>query len=82
MEIFQKFVINISFTLATAFVAYEISKGTEFSAGDYVLFTTYMMQLFGPFDDFSWMYRSLKKAIIDMKKVFEFLEDEVEVREG
>ncbi|KAG2230304.1 hypothetical protein INT48_001070 [Thamnidium elegans] len=56
--------------------AYEVSKG-ELTAGDFVSFNLYMMQLYTPLHWFGTYYRMIQSNFIDMEKMFALL-DEVE----
>ncbi|KAG2199718.1 hypothetical protein INT47_012854 [Mucor saturninus] len=56
--------------------AYEVSKG-ELTAGNFVAFNMYMMQLYTPLHWFGTYYRMIQSNFIDMEKMFALL-DEVE----
>ncbi|KAI8364572.1 hypothetical protein BD560DRAFT_402776 [Blakeslea trispora] len=54
--------------------AYEVSSG-ELSAGDFVAFNMYMMQLYTPLHWFGTYYRMIQSNFIDMEKMLELLDE-------
>ncbi|CAG5135636.1 unnamed protein product, partial [Candidula unifasciata] len=48
------------------------------TVGDYVLFGTYIAQLYGPLNWLGTYYRMIQQSFIDMENMFELLEEEVE----
>lgn len=47
--------------------------------GDYVLFASYIIQLYGPLNFFGTYYRAIQKNFVDMENMFELLREEHEV---
>jgi len=66
----QNFIIGFGLTsgclLAAYFIVSHNIEGKMLSAGDYVLFTTYLLQLFGPLNFFGTIYRTIQRSFIDM----------------
>ncbi|CAG9854344.1 unnamed protein product [Phyllotreta striolata] len=48
-------------------------------AGDYVLFATYIIQLYVPLNWFGTYYRAIQKNFVDMENMFDLLREEQEV---
>ncbi|KAJ8980819.1 hypothetical protein NQ317_000552 [Molorchus minor] len=48
-------------------------------AGDYVLFATYIVQLYVPLNWFGTYYRSIQKNFVDMENMFDLLREEQEI---
>uniref|UniRef100_V5GJI0 ATP-binding cassette sub-family B member 6 n=1 Tax=Anoplophora glabripennis TaxID=217634 RepID=V5GJI0_ANOGL len=48
-------------------------------AGDYVLFATYIVQLYVPLNWFGTYYRAIQKNFVDMENMFDLLREEQEV---
>ena len=44
--------------------------------GDYVLFTSYIIQLYAPLNWFGTHYRMIQQAFVDMENMFELLSEE------
>ncbi|XP_074036436.1 ABC transporter ATP-binding protein/permease Hmt-1 isoform X1 [Leptinotarsa decemlineata] len=51
----------------------------ELKAGDYVLFATYIIQLYVPLNWFGTYYRAIQKNFVDMENMFDLLREEQEV---
>lgn len=60
--------------------AYEVSEG-KLSAGDFVAFNMYMMQLYTPLHWFGTYYRMIQSNFVDMEKMFALLEEEETVKD-
>lgn len=50
-----------------------------FTIGDYVLFASYIIQLYGPLNWFGTYYRTIQKNFVDMENMFDLLREEQEV---
>jgi ATP-binding cassette, subfamily B (MDR/TAP), member 6 len=58
LNITQNFVITGGLAAGTLLCAWYVYSGTqEFTAGDYVLFSTYVVQLYSPLNFFGVYYR-------------------------
>ena len=78
----QNGIIGVSLILGTLLIGYLISlPGSKYTAGDYIMFTTYIMQLYSPLNFFGTLYRTIQQAFIDMENMFEFLHQEIQVAE-
>jgi len=53
----QNVVITTGLTVGTVLCAWYVYKGYGLTAGDYVLFSTYMIQLYSPLNFFGAYYR-------------------------
>lgn len=56
-------------------------NGLELSSGDYVLFGTYIIQLFSPLNWLGTYYRMIQQSFIDMENMFELLNEEEEIKD-
>ncbi|CRL01945.1 CLUMA_CG015208, isoform A [Clunio marinus] len=55
-------------------------KGAEkLTIGDYVLFSTYIIQLYVPLNWFGTYYRQIQKNFVDMENMFDLMKEEQEV---
>lgn len=59
--------------------AYFVVDKNTLSPGDYVLFATYIVQLYVPLNWFGTYYRSIQKNFIDMENMFDLLKEEQEI---
>ncbi|PIC42806.1 hypothetical protein B9Z55_009764 [Caenorhabditis nigoni] len=77
----QNAIIGIGMIGGSVFVVYMIVHEKTLTVGDYVLFTTYLLQLYTPLNFFGTIYRVIQKAFVDMENMFDFMNDEVEVKD-
>ena len=49
--------------------------------GDFVLFATYIIQLYSPLNFFGTYYRLIQQSFIDMENMFDLLDVEQEVQD-
>lgn len=52
------------------------------TVGDYVLFSTYIVQLYAPLNWFGTYYRTIQQAFIDMENMFDLLKEDQEVKDN
>ncbi|XP_012267076.2 ATP-binding cassette sub-family B member 6 [Athalia rosae] len=56
-----------------------VVDGQGLTIGDYVLFASYIIQLYVPLNWFGTYYRAIQKNFVDMENMFELLREEQEV---
>eukprot|EP00795_Rhopilema_esculentum_P006771 gene6771-12337_t len=76
----QNLVITSGLVAGTLYCAHLVMIG-HFKVGDFVLFITYMKQLYMPLNFFGTYYRMIQTAFIDMENMFELLKEDVEVKD-
>ncbi|VDM56264.1 unnamed protein product [Angiostrongylus costaricensis] len=79
LNFLQNSLIGISMTVGSVLIAYLIVKDNELTVGDYVLFTTYILQLYAPLNFFGTVYRTIQRSFIDMENMFDLMNQEVDV---
>ncbi|KAI8355949.1 hypothetical protein B0O80DRAFT_497478 [Mortierella sp. GBAus27b] len=53
----------------------------EMSAGDFVMYYSYILQLYSPLTQFGTSYRSLQKNFIDMEKMLDLFKEPAEIQD-
>jgi ATP-binding cassette subfamily B protein len=81
LNIAQALITNLLLGLAMAWVMWGHAQG-KFTVGDVVLVNTLLIQLFRPLDVLGWVYREIKQGLIDMEKMYEILDKDLEVRDA
>lgn len=82
LNFIQNLIIGGSMTIGCILIGYFITQPNGgFTSGDYVMFTTYLLQLFGPLNFFGTLYRTIQNAFVDMENMFEFLDEKIDVPE-
>ncbi|TDG96208.1 hypothetical protein EPR50_G00237600 [Perca flavescens] len=76
----QNIIIGLGLLAGSLLCAYFVTEG-KFQIGDFVLFGTYIIQLYTPLNWFGTYYRMIQKSFIDMESMFELFEEEEEVKD-
>uniref|UniRef100_A0A3Q3X3P0 Uncharacterized protein n=1 Tax=Mola mola TaxID=94237 RepID=A0A3Q3X3P0_MOLML len=74
----QNIIIASGLLAGSLFCAYLVSEG-QFQVGDYVLFGTYIIQLYTPLNWFGTYYRLIQSAFVDMENMLALLSEQKEV---
>ncbi|KJH53156.1 ABC transporter, ATP-binding protein [Dictyocaulus viviparus] len=81
LNFLQNGLIGISMTVGSVLIAYLVVVDRILTVGDYVLFTTYILQLYAPLNFFGTVYRTIQRSFIDMENMFDLMDEEVDVRD-
>ena len=79
---FQNFVNTVGLAAGSLLCAWAVIhsvSGLSLTVGDYVLFGTYLAQLYVPLNWLGTYYRVIQQAFIDMENMFELMGVELEV---
>ncbi|SAL97491.1 hypothetical protein [Absidia glauca] len=80
LNLTQNAVITLGLLIGSLLFAWEVSNG-KLTAGDYVIFNMYMMQLYSPLHFFGTYYRMIQQNFIDMEKMLELFEVDQSVKD-
>ncbi|XP_030748456.1 ATP-binding cassette sub-family B member 6, mitochondrial-like [Sitophilus oryzae] len=75
----QNIIISGGLLAGSLLCAYMVADKHVFTAGDYVLFATYIVQLYVPLNWFGTYYRSIQKNFIDMENMFDLLKEDQDI---
>lgn len=80
---------NVVITLSTvagcllcAWAVVHSLSNLHLSVGDYVLFGTYLNQLYGPLNWLGTYYRMIQQSFIDMENMFDLLDENQEIKDN
>ncbi|XP_040842472.1 ATP-binding cassette sub-family B member 6, mitochondrial isoform X2 [Ochotona curzoniae] len=76
----QNLVIGLGLLAGSLLCAYFVSE-EKLQVGDFVLFGTYIIQLYMPLNWFGTYYRMIQTNFIDMENMFDLLKEEPEVKD-
>ncbi|XP_061465354.1 ATP-binding cassette sub-family B member 6 [Rhineura floridana] len=76
----QNLVIGLGLLSGSLLCAYYVTK-KRLHVGDYVLFGTYIIQLYTPLNWFGTYYRMIQTSFIDMENMFDLFSEEQEVKD-
>jgi ATP-binding cassette subfamily B protein len=78
LNIGQAVITNVMLGAGMALVVFGWSSG-KFTAGDVVLVSTLLSQLFRPLDMLGWVYRTIRQGVIDMGSMFDLIDTNAEI---
>ena len=76
----QGLIIGVGTTLLLILAAIKVSSG-EFTIGDWAMVSAFMLQLFVPLNFLGTLFREIKRALIDIGKMFNLLNEQQEIKE-
>lgn len=74
----QNVIITLGLLAGMLYCAKLVVQGT-LDVGDFVLYITYVRQLYMPLNFFGTYYRLIQSAFIDMENMFDLMEEEIEI---
>ncbi|KAI6215312.1 hypothetical protein M3Y94_00370900 [Aphelenchoides besseyi] len=78
----QNTILGVSMVIGSIMMAYKISRpNSGLSAGDYILFTTYLNQLSVPLNFLGTVYSVIQRAFLDMENLFALLNEDTEEKD-
>ncbi|KAL5110602.1 ATP-binding cassette sub-family B member 6 mitochondrial [Taenia crassiceps] len=80
LNVTQSAIITAGLLVGTLLCARDVVIGT-LTVGDFVLFCTYILQLYMPLNFFGTYYRLLQTSFVDMENMFELLEDDTSIHD-
>ncbi|KAG8236117.1 hypothetical protein J437_LFUL000480 [Ladona fulva] len=75
----QNFVVSGGLLAGSLLCVHIVAFQQGLTVGDYVLFSSYLLQLYVPLNWFGTYYRVIQKNFIDMENMFDLLREEKEV---
>ncbi|ODM99680.1 ATP-binding cassette sub-family B member 6, mitochondrial [Orchesella cincta] len=82
LNFLQLVIINGALLIGSLLCVKMVVYHEGFTVGDYILFTTYLMQLYAPLNYFGTYYRMLQKCFIDMENMLDLFKEEEEVKDA
>jgi len=80
VNIGQGTIIAIGMMMMMGMAGLHIQEG-KLTVGDFVAVNTYLLQLYVPLNFLGWFYRELRQSLVDMERMFSFLDEPVGVRD-
>ncbi|KAF4620663.1 hypothetical protein D9613_000572 [Agrocybe pediades] len=81
LNLVQNFIITSGLLIGSLMVAREITTGEKPGASRFVLFITYLAQLYGPLNQLGYIYRSVNQSLVDTEKLLSLLNEPTEVND-
>jgi len=80
LNLTQNTVIQVGLLAGCLLCARRIVRG-DMSVGDFVMYLTYILQLYQPLNWFGNYYRALQKNFVDMEKMLDLLQEPPEIKD-
>ncbi|CAL8084247.1 unnamed protein product [Calicophoron daubneyi] len=77
----QSTTVCMSFLVGSMLCARDVVRGT-LTVGDFVLFNSYSMQLYGPLGRLGMLYRRIQRSFVDMENMFDLIHENSDVRDA
>nr|CDS33629.1 ATP binding cassette sub family B [Hymenolepis microstoma] len=81
LNVTQSIIITLGLLVGTLLCARDVVLGV-LTVGDFVLFCSYILQLYMPLNFFGTYYRLLQTSFVDMENMFEYLEEGNEINDA
>lgn len=75
----QNIILCLGLLCGSLLCVYFVAHHQSLTVGDFVLFFTYLMDLYMPLNWFGTYYRAIQKNFVDMENMFELLKEEEEI---
>lgn len=75
----QNVIVCLGLIAGSLLCAYLVVHEKGLTVGDYVLFASYIIQLYVPLNWFGTFYRAIQKNFVDMENMFDLMKEEQEV---
>ncbi|KAI3413803.1 hypothetical protein GPALN_011284 [Globodera pallida] len=80
LNLCQNSIIGLGLIGGSLLAAFLITRPrSSLTAGDYVLFTTYLLQLYAPLNFFGTIYRVVQRSFIDMENMLSLFSEDIEM---
>ncbi|KAJ7675100.1 ABC transporter type 1, transmembrane domain-containing protein [Mycena rosella] len=80
LNLVQNFIISFGLLAGSMIVALRVTKGQS-APSDFVIFITYLAQLYGPLNQLGYMYRTINQSLVDTEKLLKLLNEPTEVND-
>ncbi|KAJ7039240.1 mitochondrial half-size ABC transporter [Mycena alexandri] len=80
LNLIQNFIISVGLLVGSMIVALRVTKGQS-APSDFVIFITYLAQLYGPLNQLGSMYRAINQSLVDTEKLLQLLNEPTEVND-
>ncbi|XP_022219589.1 ATP-binding cassette sub-family B member 6, mitochondrial [Drosophila obscura] len=75
----QNIILCLGLLAGSLLCVYLVVHHQTLTVGDFVLFSTYLMELYMPLNWFGTYYRAIQKNFVDMENMFELLREDEEI---
>ncbi|KAJ3749144.1 mitochondrial half-size ABC transporter [Lentinula detonsa] len=81
LNLVQNFILSSGLLIGSIIVARRVVRGDLKDPSDFVVFITYLAQLYGPLNQLGTIYRSVNQSLVDTEKLLKLLNEPTEVND-
>ncbi|QRV96609.1 ABC transporter [Ceratobasidium sp. AG-Ba] len=81
LNLTQNFIISVGLLVGSLMVALDRTRSPEDTVARFVLFITYVAQLYQPLNSLGYVYRSINQNLVDTEKLIQLLDEPSEVKD-
>ena len=80
LNLVQNLIISLGLLIGSLIVALRVTRGQS-STGDFIIFITYLTQLYGPLNMLGTTYRAMNQSLVDTEKLLNLLNEPTDVND-
>ncbi|KDQ57655.1 hypothetical protein JAAARDRAFT_35344 [Jaapia argillacea MUCL 33604] len=80
LNLVQNLIITLGLLIGSIIVATRVTSG-QLHASDFVVFITYLSQLYGPLNSLGYIYRTINQSLVDAEKLLRLLDEDTDVND-
>ncbi|KAF8520373.1 hypothetical protein BU17DRAFT_46726 [Hysterangium stoloniferum] len=87
LNLVQNLIFSLGIMVGSFLVVKQITTGklnwdgVPMKGSDFVIFITYLAQLYGPLNSLGYIYRSINQSLVDTERLMKLLEEQPEVKD-
>lgn len=81
LNLSQNFILSVGLLVGSLIVTLDSSRPSEEALKRFIIFITYLAQLYTPLNSLGYVYRSINQNLVDTERLIELLDESGEVRD-
>lgn len=81
LNLVQNFIITLGLLIGSLMVAYRITQSPDKGSREFVMFITYLTQLYGPLNQLGYIYRSINTSLVDTERLLALLNEPKDIND-
>jgi len=82
LNFIQNFVITLGLLVGSLYCGWLVVAKEGLTVGDYVLYITYVVQLYAPLNWLGTYYRMIQQSFIDMESMFALFDEDLDIKDA
>ncbi|KAF9451287.1 hypothetical protein P691DRAFT_787477 [Macrolepiota fuliginosa MF-IS2] len=81
LNLVQNFIITLGLLIGSLMVAHRITQNPQGGSREFIMFITYLTQLYGPLNQLGYIYRSVNQSLVDTERLLALLNEPTEIND-